>query len=119
MINHQKILILSDMCNRHSTHFPLLNLEIPPTPNPNGICPNGFDDLTPDSEYCYMITTFPYEVRTWGDAHAECNAYGSNLVSIHSDEVMTAIEDVIKDKDVNVWIGLQADSKFSNPTQTL
>ena len=78
------------------------------------MCPDHFEDLTPNSEHCWMIKADPEVAeKSWGDAHMECFAYGANLASIHSDEDMLAIADVLKDKTGDVWIGLSSDSKFN------
>lgn len=76
------------------------------------MCPDHFEDLTPNSEHCWMIKAdTDHDGKSWGDAHTECFAYHSNLASIHSDEEQLAIANALKDKSINVWIGLQADSK--------
>ena len=80
------------------------------------MCPDHFQDLTPDKEHCYMIKadTLIGDGKTWGDAHTECFAYGSNLASIHSDEDMIAITNALQGKAIDVWIGLNSDSKYNN-----
>lgn len=79
------------------------------------MCPDHFQDLTPNSEHCWMIKAdTEYDGRSWGDAHTECFAYGANLASIHSDEEMFAITSALKDKKIDVWVGLQANSKYNN-----
>ena len=72
------------------------------------MCPDNFQDLDPASEYCYMISP-DSEIKSWGDAHSECFAYESSLISIHSDEQMSRINAALQGKPTNYWIGLQAD----------
>ena len=83
----------------------------PPTPNPNGECPDKFQDLDPSSEYCYYISP-DTDGKSWGDAHSECFAYEGTLASIHSEESNSRISDALRGRSKDVWIGLQADSKY-------
>ena len=85
--------------------------EQPPTPNPSGMCPDYFQDILPNSPYCYMIKS-DYQRGdglTWGDAQSECNAYHAKLASVHSEEEMTAITQALQGTATkDIWIGLQA-----------
>ena len=83
----------------------------PPTPNPNGECPDKFQDLDSSSEYCYYISP-DTDGKSWGDAHSECFAYEGTLASIHSEESNSRISDALRGRSKDVWIGLQADSKY-------
>ena len=74
------------------------------------MCPDNFQDLDPDSEYCYMISP-DTNIKSWGDAHSECFAYESTLASIHSDNGMSKIQSALQGKVADIWIGLQADGK--------
>ena len=81
------------------------------------MCPDHFQDIIPDSKYCYMVKAdYQYgDGLSWGTAHGECNAYNSKLTSIHSEDEMNTIQEVLKGiaaKDV--WIGLQADGNNYN-----
>ena len=80
----------------------------PPTPNPNGECPDKFQDLDSSSEYCYYVGD-DASPKSWGDAHSECFALEGTLASIHSDESMSRINAALKGRSTDVWIGLQAD----------
>ena len=51
----------------------------------------------------------------WTNASKECENAGSNLASIHSEEEMAAIQQAIQGKSLNVWIGLQDNSKLFGP----
>ena len=88
--------------------------ETPPPPNPKGQCPNSFDDLAHDSDYCYRIKADSAEKdgKSWGDANTECIAQGASLASIHGDHGQDAIYNFIKNKALDVWIGLQANINF-------
>ena len=90
--------------------------DAPPTPNPKGQCPSGFKDLVPSSEYCYRIKADSVDAdgKSWGDANTQCIAHGASLASIHSDDVQDAIYLDIQAKPLDVWIGLQANSKIYN-----
>ena len=88
--------------------------EQPPTPNPNGLCPDNFEDILPDSQYCYMIKADYQNGNglSWGNAHSECNAYNAKLASVHSDDEMNGIQQALQGiATKDVWIGLQADGK--------
>jgi hypothetical protein len=71
--------------------------------------------LAHDSDYCYRIKADSAETdgKSWGDANTECIAQGGSLASIHSDHVQDAIYNSIKNKALDAWIGLQANSKFT------
>ena len=89
-----------------------MNLLVqPPTPNPSGECPDQFQDIDSNSDYCYKISA-DGDIKSWGDAHSECFAYESTLASIHSDEAMNKFQAALQGKAYDVWIGLQADSKY-------
>ena len=47
----------------------------------------------------------------WTNASLKCEGYGSNLASIHSEEEMSAIQQAIQGRSLNIWIGLQDNSK--------
>ena len=113
-------------CYRARFYFPLqtyiiktityafvFSSDAPPTPNPKGQCPYGFKDLVPSSEYCYRIKADSVDAdgKSWGDANTQCIAHGASLASIHSDDVQDAIYLDIQAKPLDVWIGLQANSK--------
>ena len=68
----------------------------------------------PDSDYCYRVKADGVEAdgKSWGDSNTECIAQGASLASIHSDLVQDAIYRIIKTKPLDVWIGLQANSKI-------
>ena len=85
----------------------------PPTPNPKGECPSEFEDLVPDSEYCYMVRAddASSHAKSWGDANTECISRASSLISIHGDGTQAGIYNKLKAKSLDVWIGLQANSK--------
>ena len=92
----------------------MFSSDAPPTPNPKGQCPYGFKDLVPSSEYCYRIKADSVDAdgKSWGDANTQCIAHGASLASIHSDGVQDAIYLDIQAKPLDVWIGLQANSKW-------
>ena len=49
--------------------------------------------------------------KSWGDANTECIAHGASLASIHSDHVQDGIYNTLRNKALDLWIGLQANSK--------
>ena len=51
---------------------------------------------------------------SWGNAHSECMAYSSKLTSIHSEDEMNALQQVMQGVATkDVWIGLQADGNVN------
>ena len=89
-------------------------LDTPPPPNPKGQCPSGYQDLDPTSDYCYMVRARSVDLdgMSWGDANAQCIADGGSLASIHNGDHQQALENEVKKGSLDVWIGLQANSKF-------
>ena len=85
---------------------------MPPSPNPKGQCPSGFEDLVHDSDYCYMVKSRSVDLdgKSWGDANTECIAYGGSLASIHSDGAQDGLFNAVKAGALDVWIGLQSNS---------
>ena len=69
--------------------------------------------MVDDSDYCYLVrsTSADLHGKTWGDANTECIAQGASLISIHSDGAQEGIHNVVKTGGIDVWIGLQANSK--------
>ena len=49
---------------------------------------------------------------SWGDANSYCIADGGSLASIHNDDHQQALENEVSKGVLDVWIGLQANSKF-------
>ena len=88
---------------------------MPPPPNPKGECPSGYEDLSSDSDYCYLVKSRSVDLdgKTWGDANTECIFLGGSLASIHGDGVQEAIYQKVQAGALDVWIGLQANSKES------
>ena len=78
------------------------------------MCPDDFQDIIPDSSYCYMIKDDYQNGNglSWGNAHSECNAYNGKLASIHSDDEMNALQQALQGATKDVWIGLQADGNI-------
>ena len=106
--------ILVPICYRISLipHSNVFKMVVqPPTPNPSGECPDNFEDLDPNSEYCYYISD-NNDLRSWGDAYGNCAYFGSSLASIHSDDAMVKIQNALNGRSADVWIGLQADGKY-------
>ena len=92
-------------------HFKTNFLVQPPTPNPSGECPDKFQDIDSNSEYCYKISA-DGDIKSWGDAHSECFAYESTLASIHSEDAMNKIQVALQGTSADIWIGLQADGNY-------
>ena len=86
---------------------------MPPTPNPKGQCPYGYLDMDPTSDYCYFVRARSVDLdgSSWGDANTKCIADGGSLASIHNDGHQEAIYNEVKKGVMDVWIGLQANSK--------
>ena len=93
-------------------------LDVPPPPNPKGQCPSGYQDLDPTSDYCYMVRARSVDLdgMSWGDANSYCIADGGSLASIHNDVHQQALENEVRKGALDVWIGLQANSKFEYST---
>jgi len=85
---------------------------VPPTPNPKGQCPYGYQDMDPTSDYCYLVRARSVDLDglTWGDANTRCIADGGSLASIHNDGHQEAIYNEVKKGALDVWIGLQANN---------
>jgi hypothetical protein len=75
------------------------------SPNYNALCPEVFQDLVPNSEFCYMISKVANV--SWGDADSECMEYDSRLTSIHNMEENDIITDLFRNESIDIWIGLQ------------
>ena len=50
--------------------------------------------------------------KYWTDANNECMSQGASLISIHNDNVQDQIHNVIKNRGVDVWIGLKTNSNY-------
>ena len=74
-------------------------------PNYNVLCPEVFQDLVPNSEFCYMISKVGNV--SWGDADRECMEYDSRLTSIHNQEENDIITNLFRNESIDIWIGLQ------------
>ena len=81
-----------------------------PSPNYNVLCPDGFEDLNPTSNFCYKVSNVAN--ISWGDADSTCFRYDSRLASIHDPEENSAITQALKSIKTDAWIGLQQDGKY-------
>ena len=95
------------------TLYIFCNSAVPPTPNPKGQCPYGYQDMDPTSDYCYFVRARSVDLdgSSWGDANTKCIADGGSLASIHNDGHQDALYNEVKKGVMDVWIGLQANSK--------
>ena len=96
--------------NNYYDHFNEKILELPPTSNPSGICPNDFEELpdVTDSSFCYKIIS---DSLPWQNASNVCESSGSYLVSILSKEENDALYNAIS-YGADVWLGLQDNREF-------
>ena len=85
-------------------------LDTTTAPNYNVLCPDQFEDLNPDSNFCYMVGNVAN--ISWGDADSTCFRYDSRLASIHDSEENFMIEQALIRIKTDAWIGLQQDGKF-------
>jgi len=87
-----------------------------PTPNPSkrGFCTEGFDDMIPDSDYCYKIKSKKDNggndaAELWSEAEMACREQGAQLASLHSEAETAAILLNWNPKSSDgLWIGLIA-----------
>ena len=85
--------------------FEFLLSEQTEDPNYNVLCQESFNDLVPDSKFCYMINNVAN--FSWGDADMECMKYHSRLTSIHNMEENFEMTNFLGNESVTIWIGLQ------------
>ena len=81
------------------------------TPNPNGVCPKGFDDLDEAGDHCYKLFGEASLVADWGTAQLRCIKMGAELLSIHTDDVQRLLYEKAKHLGTDMWIGLAANGK--------
>ena len=99
---------VSDSNNNRGTK---IFLDTTPASNYNVLCPDQFEDLNPDSNFCYMIGNVAN--ISWGDADSTCFRYDARLASIQDSEENVIIEQALLRIKTGAWIGLQQDGKFT------
>ena len=85
--------------------------EKPVTPSPDGYCPDGYQDVYQESNYCYKIVADKDRSESWGAARRMCVKDGADLATFHSQEEVKHVFHALQYEELSSWIGLLVDSK--------
>jgi len=86
----------------------------PPNTNSKGYCISGYEDVIPESDYCYKISTHRHgryddASELWSEAEMDCREHGAQLASFHSKVETMSLWQHWNPKTANgLWIGLVA-----------
>ena len=85
-----------------------------PSTNSKGYCVSGYEDVMPESDYCYKISTHKHgryddASELWSEAEMDCREHGAQLASFHSKvETMSVWQHWNPKTENGLWIGLIA-----------